>query len=37
MGFEGSLDTSTLKKLSRLGKIPKPEIEFREFEVTDVF
>ena len=35
--FSFALDTSTLIKLSRLGKIPKPETEFREFEVTGVF
>lgn len=35
--FSFVLDTSTLIKLSRLGKIPKPETEFREFEVTGVF
>ncbi len=35
--FSFALDTSTLMKLSRLGKIPKPETEFREFEVTGVF
>lgn len=35
--FRYIMDSSALMQLARLGKIPEPETEFREYEVTGVF